>query len=110
MRLNTPPTYFEGPRGRKIGLSGDTIYIYIHHHRVGLRENKKMAGVYHFLVYMQTAQNTAVCLYTTTGAFSGPGAFQNTRQMHLNTSPTYFEGPRGACVAFAAFNKHELPS
>jgi len=32
----------------------DTIYI--HHHRVWAYRKKKMAGVYHFLVYMQTAR------------------------------------------------------
>ena len=32
-----------------------------------------IVGVYHFLVYMQTAQNTAVCIYTTPGALHAPG-------------------------------------
>jgi len=36
--------------------SGDAIYIYIHTTSgFGLRKNTKIAGVYNFLVYMQTA-------------------------------------------------------
>jgi len=43
---------------------GDT-YIYIYTTTgFGPRQNQKMAGVYHFVVYMQTAENKTVCIYT----------------------------------------------
>ena len=38
----------------------------------GPRKNMQMAGVYHFLAYMQTAQNTTLSIYITTGARCAP--------------------------------------
>jgi len=40
---------------------------------LGPRKNTEMGGVHHLVVYMQTAVNTEVCIYTTPGALRASG-------------------------------------
>ena len=44
-----------------------------------------MAGVDHFLVYMQTAENTTACIYTTPGALRAPNVVYKKCCIFLNS-------------------------
>jgi len=81
LHLKTFPTCFKelliSTEGKWPALHRDRIYIYIYIYiytttRFGPTTKKKMVGVYHFLVYMQTAPKYKIFSYTTTGALCAP--------------------------------------